>query len=128
MTREGLRTSALIGTLGYVVIVGVVLLAWNAAGGGMIEAWYDEYVGADGIFSGSGAWRGDERASFRDFALLFGTWVYPLSVISVAAFARRAWRAKNGRERALSVAAVVVASTMLVCFLRLGVFHAVTAD
>jgi hypothetical protein len=127
MTREGLRTSALMCILGYVAVVGAVLLAWNAAGGGMIEQWYAEYVGPDGQLSGSGAWRGD-GASFQLFALLFGTWAYPLSLIAAIAFARRAWRATRPTERASCVAAVALALAMLVCFVRLGVFRAVTAD
>ena len=39
MPREKRRTWALDATLAYVVVVGLVLLGWNAAGGGMIEEW-----------------------------------------------------------------------------------------
>jgi len=127
MPGEKRRTWALEAALGYVIVVGLALLAWNAAGGGMIEAWYAEYVGEDGELSGSGAWRGD-GADFRLFALLFGTWVYPLSVVAAAGLARRAWRTERANQRLRCTLGAIVALAILGRFVQLGVLRAMTAD
>ncbi len=128
MPREKRRTWALDATLAYVVVVGLVLLGWNAAGGGMIEEWNAEYLGEDGELSGSGAWRGEVGTSFQLFALLLGTWVYPLSVVAAIGFVRRAWRAERAEQRWRCALAAIVALAILGRFVQLGVLRAMTAD
>lgn len=127
MVTTNPRPDVLLLALAYVVIVGLALLVWNAAGGGLIEAWYAEYVGPDGLVSGSGAWRGAEGSAFQMFALLLGTWVYPLSLVAVLGYGRRAWQT-GSRARLANVSRAFVALAILAMFLQLGVFRAVASS
>lgn len=66
----------------YVVGVTAFLLFWNASAGGLVEGWYADYVGPDGVLSGSGKWRTVEGKGFQNAGLLLGTWVYPGAVLA----------------------------------------------
>lgn len=110
--------------LAYVLLVGVTLLVWNASGGGLIEDWYAEYGGGS---TGSGAWRGADGSAFQWFALLLGTWIYPLAPMVAVGFGVRALRAEGIYPRLRAVASAVASTGILVSFLCLGVFHAVSS-
>jgi hypothetical protein len=113
--------------LAYVVTVGSMLLYWNAAGGGMVEGWYRAYVGPRGQIEGSGKWRDPEGKAFQDMALLFGLWVYPLSLVAAGLFARLTWQSKGVGKRAAFVVCGFAALYVLYRFLKLGLFTAVTS-
>lgn len=57
----------------YLVGVTAFLLFWNASSGRLVEGWYADYVGPDGVLSGSGKWRTAEGKTFQNVALLLGS-------------------------------------------------------
>ncbi|MGV3719783.1 MAG: hypothetical protein ACO1SX_02645 [Actinomycetota bacterium] len=114
--------------LAYVVTVGVFLLFWNAAGGGMVESWHEEYRGPNGDGSGSGKWRTLDGKAFQNIALLFGTWVYPLSLVAAALFARLAYQRAGSGRRLFYIGCGGVALYILYRLLRLGLIAAVTSS
>lgn len=107
----------------YVVGVTAFLLFWNASAGGLVEGWYADYVGADGILSGSGKWRTVEGKAFQTVALFLGTWVYPGAVFAAGLLIRNAVRWP--RQRLLYVAATGGALYALYRLHTLGLLRAV---
>lgn len=111
----------------YVIAVGTIILWWNAAAGGLVQGWYEEYVGADGLLSGSGKWRTMEGEAFENVALLYGTWVYPFSLIAAALFLRLGFEVRGWGRKLLCMLGCATAVYVLYRFLALGLFRAVTS-
>ena len=111
----------------YVITVGTIILWWNAAAGGLVQNWYEEYVGPDGQLSGSGKWRTVEGEAFENVALLFGTWVYPFSVIAAVLFLWLVVRVRGSGRKLLCVLGCATAVYVLYRFLALGLLRSVTS-
>jgi hypothetical protein len=118
----------------YVLIIGGYILWWNQRAGGLIQGWYHEYMGADGEIHGSGKWRIpiffedptlDARKGFPEFALLFGSWIYPFSVIAILIFAKNIFVIKENKKRLFFAAGILFSLLVLCSFLYLGVWTAV---
>jgi hypothetical protein len=125
-TRNKQRLLAF-GLLAYVVTVGAILLVWNAQAGGLVQGWYEEYVGPDGQVSGSGKWRSEEGQSFHAVALLFGTWVYPVSIVATGLLLKLAAETSCLRRKLLSAGGAGLALYVLYRFMSLGLFRAVSS-
>ena len=108
----------------YVVGVTAFLLFWNASAGGLVEGWYTDYVGPDGVLSGSGKWRTVEGKAFQNVALLLGTWVYPGAFLAAGLLIRNAVRWPH--QRLLYLAAASGALYALYRLHTLGLLRAVS--
>ncbi len=118
----------LLGVLGilYVVLVWVrieLITDW----GEMIRAYFREYYGPDGIPYGSLKWRTATGRQYQSFGLLFGTWVYPLSILLGYQFVLSAIEARNRIVRLSFGLAACLAVGILARFVSLRVFTSVSA-
>ena len=119
----------------YVLFIGGYILWWNQSEGGLVQGWYREYIDANGNLQGSGKWRlpvfftdhsYDSRAGFRDFALLFGSWVYPFSVISSGMLSVKGFSDKKNSCKIFFFGCAALSLIILSSFLYLGIFRAVS--
>jgi hypothetical protein len=115
------------GFLAYAIGIGGFILYWNARSGGLVQNWYAEYVGQDGVLTGSGKWRTEEGRAFQNTALLLGTWVYPFSLIAAGLFLKLAVEDSGVARKLLCLGSAGVALYVLYRFLELGLFTAVTS-
>lgn len=115
------------GFLAYVIGVGGLILYWNAQSGGLVQNWYAEYMGSDGILTGSGKWRSEEGKAFQNTALLLGIWVYPFSLIAAGLFLKLAVEVPGLARKLLCLGSAGAALYVLYRFLELGLFTAVTS-
>jgi heme A synthase len=109
------------------VTVTACLLYWNAQGGGLVEQWYADYVGQDGVLTGSGKWRTEEGKAFQTVALLFGICVYPAAVLAAGLLIRQAVRVRRMASRLLCLAAALLALYALYQLEALGLLRAVSS-
>jgi hypothetical protein len=108
----------------YVIVIGGYLTWWNESEGGLVQGWYREYVGEDGHLSGSGKWR--VHGDFRFFALFFGTFVYPFSLIAAFLFLLELKRAPEKMEKIILISCAAIALAITGYFLCIGLFRAVS--
>lgn len=99
----------------YVVVVGSLILYWNALEGNVLQELSQMPLG--------GKLR--THRELRDFALLFGIWVYPFSVVSAVAFIRQALGEKTRKYAATCLGRATVCLFFLQQFLSVGVWSAV---
>lgn len=104
------------------------LPVFNGLSGGesYLQQWYAQYY-VNGEPSGSLKWRSTDGALFQDFALLFGTWVYPFCVLGAVLYAKMAVWARARASRIGAVLGALVCLAILGRFLYLGVFTAVAS-
>ncbi|OVE78377.1 hypothetical protein BVX98_00430 [bacterium F11] len=109
----------------YVTVIGTWTLVLNYQGGGLIQGWYSEYAGNNNELSGSGKWRTDEGRSFQNFSLLFGTWVYPFSLIASVIFIIGIVKTREILKKALYAISAIVPLYFLYRFVSLGLIQAI---
>lgn len=112
---------------GYVILVTAFLLYWNAQGGGLVQQWYEDYVGADGQITGSGKWRTEEGKAFQTVALLFGTWVYPAATVAAGLLVRVMFRVRGLPRQLLYLAAAALSLYALYLLHAMGLMRAVSS-
>lgn len=112
------RRALLLFALAYIFPVAVGIEAINSAWGHLLPIPLNEFF-VDG--SGSGKLRG-EMGKFQDILLIFGTWVYPLSVFGIVECVRQLAKTGSRQQKVVYEMCAIFCLSILVRFCFLGVF------